>query len=354
MAEGPEQHEKTEEPTQKKLEDARKKGDVPKSQEVTSWFMLLSATLLVMLLSGDMTESLGSVLRNFLAMAHEVPADGANLRWLAWLLVIAVGGALAFPALLLWLAGIAGNVIQFRPVLTTDPLKPKLSRISPLAGVKRIFSAQGLANFLKGLAKLVLVAAVIAMVLWPRRDQLELLVSLAPGALLPFLRDLAVTVLGSVVAVMAVLALLDFAWQRHAWWKKQRMTIKEVRDEHKDMEGDPQVRAKIRQIRIERGQKRMMARLPEATVVITNPTHYAVALKYETYMNAPICLAKGLDAVALKIREVAEAHDVRIVENPPLARALYGSVELDQEIPEEHFRAVAEVIGYVMRLRERV
>jgi len=154
--------------------------------------------------------------------------------------------------------------------------------------------------------------------------------------------------------VLSIVAALDFAWQKHTWWEKQRMTIKELRDEYKQMEGDPQVRAKLRQIRVERGKKRMMQNMPRAAVVITNPTHYSVALEYEKGMAAPICVAKGVDAIAFKIRELAEEYDIPIIENPPLARTLHASVEVDDEIPPEHYKAVAEVIGYVMRLRGRV
>jgi flagellar biosynthetic protein FlhB len=166
--------------------------------------------------------------------------------------------------------------------------------------------------------------------------------------------DMASKVMIGVVAILSIVAAADFAWQKHTWWEKQRMTIKEMRDEHKQMEGDPQVRAKLRQVRIERGRKRMMQNVPRAAVVITNPTHYSIALEYEKGMDAPICVAKGVDNVAFKIREIAEENNIPIVENAPLARALHASVEIDDIIPAEHFKAVAEVIGYVMRLRGRV
>jgi flagellar biosynthetic protein FlhB len=152
---------------------------------------------------------------------------------------------------------------------------------------------------------------------------------------------------------MAVIAGIDFMLQRQKWWKKQRMTQREIKDEYKQQEGDPQIKAKIRQLRQERARKRMMANVPDATVVITNPTHFAVALKYESSMGAPIVVAKGVDTLALKIREIARDSDVTIVENPPLARALYAGVDIDEAIPEEHFKAVAEVIGFVTRLNNR-
>ena len=182
---------------------------------------------------------------------------------------------------------------------------------------------------------------------------LDLLIFMDPMAILTATHEMSGNILIGVVAILAIVAGLDYAWQRHKWWEKQKMTIKELRDEHKQMEGDPQVRAKIRQVRIERGRKRMMANVPRAAVVVTNPTHFSVALEYEPGMNAPVCVAKGVDAVAMRIREVANEHDIPLVESPPLARALHASVEVDDEIPPEHFKAVAEVIGYVMKLRDR-
>jgi flagellar biosynthetic protein FlhB len=153
-----------------------------------------------------------------------------------------------------------------------------------------------------------------------------------------------------VVAILAFVAAADYLFQYRQWFERQKMSIRELKEEFKQTEGDPHVKAKIRFLRESRMRRRMMAAVPQASVVITNPTHYAVALKYERGMNAPVCVAKGLDQIALKIREVAGAHNIPIVENPPLARALHGTVEIDQEIPPEHYKAVAEVIGYVMRL----
>ena len=353
MADTPEEHEKTEEPTQKKLEDAHKKGDVAKSQEVTSWFLMVAATLVVMIFAKDIAVSLGAALQTFLSQAHELPADGSGLRALTGMLGAAVLAALAVPLLLLFLSGIAGNLVQHGLLLSAEPIKPKLSKISPLAGFKRLFSAASLMNFAKGLAKLVIVSAVMTAIVWPNKDNLDALITMDPLALLVFTQSMAGKVLIGVVAILSIVAALDYSFQRHTWWKKQRMTVKELRDEYKQLEGDPQVRAKLRQVRIERGKKRMMANVPNATVVVTNPTHYAVALQYEPGMDAPVCVAKGMDAVALKIREVAEEHDVPLVENPPLARALHASVHIDDQIPEEHYKAVAEVIGFVMRLNQR-
>ena len=170
--------------------------------------------------------------------------------------------------------------------------------------------------------------------------------------MLPEVLVLILKLLGATLGIFSFIAALDYGYQRIKWYKRQRMTKQEVKDEHKEQEGNPEIKQKIKQIRNRAARKRMMAAVPKATVVITNPTHFAVALRYEQGMNAPTCVAKGLDAVALKIREIAEGHDVPVIENKPLARALHATVEIDGEIPAEHYKAVAEVIGYVMRFRK--
>jgi flagellar biosynthetic protein FlhB len=345
--------EKTEEPSQKRLDDARKKGNIAKSQEVTSWFMMLAATLFVMIFSGDMASSLAGLLSSYLAGAGDIPADGAAINQSVWLLLAGVAGAVLLPLLLFFFAGIGGNIVQHPPLLTTEPMKPALSKISPMAGFKRLFSAQSLVNFVKSLIKLVVVSVVVGAIIWPRRDLLDVSLELDPADLVTLLRNLALQVLGGVLAVLTLIAGLDYFWQYQSWHKKLRMSLKELRDEYKEQEGDPHIEARIRQIRRERASRRMMAQVPQASVVITNPTHYSVALKYESGMPAPLCLAKGQDLVALKIREIAREHDIPIVENPPLARALHATVEVDAEIPLEHYKAVAEVIGYVLRLKKK-
>jgi flagellar biosynthetic protein FlhB len=263
---------------------------------------------------------------------------------------MAVLAAVAIPFLMLMLFALIGNLVQHRPTLTTEQLKPKLSKVSLIAGWKRLFSSTSLVNFAKGIAKLVIVAVIMFVIAWPRRDELELMISTDISVLLVFVRDMAVQLLGGVLAVMTVIAGLDLLYQRWKWNQKQRMSMKEVRDEYKQMEGDPTVKAKLRQIRIERGRKRMMQAVPQATVVVTNPTHFAVALQYEPGMPAPVCVAKGQDQIALTIRRIAEDNAVPVVENPPLARSLHASVEIDQEVPSEHYKAVAQVISYVMKL----
>ncbi|MGD9769167.1 MAG: EscU/YscU/HrcU family type III secretion system export apparatus switch protein, partial [Pseudolabrys sp.] len=208
-----------------------------------------------------------------------------------------------------------------------------------------------IANFVKGVFKLVLIGTVLTVLMWPERNRLELLVWTDPLALMPLIMTLSMKLMGAVVAILAIVAAADFFFQYRQWYERQKMSLQEIKDEFKQTDGDPAIKGKIRQLRQKRMAKRMMAAVPKATVVITNPTHYSVALQYEKGMQAPICVAKGVDAVAFRIRKIAGEHQIPTVENVPLARALYASVEVDQAIPPEHYKAVAEVIGYVMRLR---
>lgn len=345
---------KTQDPTQKRLDDAHEKGDVAKSQEVNTWFLIAASTLLLSSFAGSVGTSIEMPMRNLLMNAHQIRVDGPGVLALAnrleWLFISALG----VPLLLLIIAAIGSNLIQHRPVWSTEPLTPKFSKISPMAGAQRLFGKQAGANFLKGLFKVIALGAVMCVVLWPERDRLDALVKTDPAALMGITRGLSLQLMGTVVAMLAVVATLDYLFQYRQWFERQKMSLEEIKEEFKQSEGDPHIKGRIRALRHARMKKRMMAAVPTASVVITNPTHYAVALKYERGMPAPICVAKGVDLMALKIREVANANNVPIVENVPLARALHAAVEIDDEIPAEHYHAVAEVIGYVMRLKRRL
>jgi flagellar biosynthesis protein FlhB len=342
---------KTQDPTQKKLDDALKKGDVVKSQDLVSWLMLFIAALIIATMSAGAAGGLSVPLKNLMANADMVSVDRAGLMGLLISLILAIVVALGLPFLGLFIAGVAGNMVQHPLVLSGEGLKPKLSKISPLAGFKRIFGKDAFVNFLKGLAKIGVVGTVMFVVLWPQRAAIDSLVRMDVEMLLPHTLGIVMNVLIAVVAIMAIVALADYVYQYQRWYERQKMSLQEPKEEFKQSDGNPEIKGKIRQIRRERARKRMMSSVPQATVVITNPTHFAVALKYETGMAAPVCVAKGADLIALKIRELATANDVPIVENVPLARALHATVEVDQPIEEEHYKAVAEVIGYVMRLK---
>ncbi|HVZ52246.1 MAG TPA: flagellar biosynthesis protein FlhB [Pseudolabrys sp.] len=354
MAETGDDAEKTEEPTQKRLDEALQRGDVVKSQEVSTWFIIAGAALVLMSFSGGASRELAGTMRGLIANAHEIRVDGPALPYLFQKIGLETLAAVAVPFLVLMLAALGGNLIQHRLVWSFDSLAPKLSKISPMAGLQRLFSKQALANLAKGLVKILVVGAVLTALMWPERDHMESLVSMDVAALLPFILKLALKLMGAVVAMLAVVAGGDYLFQYQQWYQRQKMSLQEIKEEYKQNEGDPTVKGKLKQLRQSRMRKRMMASVPKASVVITNPTHYAVALQYERGMEAPVCVAKGVDALALKIREVAAEHSIPVVENPPLARALHATVEIDQAIPAEHYKAVAEVIGYVMRLRRAV
>jgi flagellar biosynthetic protein FlhB len=354
MADEGDDTERSEDPTPRHLEEAITRGDVVKSQEVSTWFMIAGGALALMVFAGPAAANLQIMLAGLLAHAYQLPTDGPALADLAQVLAWRVLEALGIPFLLLMVTAIGGNAVQHRLVFSAESLKPKFSKISPAAGLGRMLSRQALANFIKGLIKLCVVGGAIAALLWPQRMRLAGLVGSDPAAILPFTRSLVMEMLGTVVAILAVVAAADYLFQYQQWYDRQKMSLREIKDEFRQSEGDPKIKGKLRQLRYSRARKRMMAAVPKASVIITNPTHFAVALRYERGMNAPICLAKGSDLIALKIREIAQAHEIPIIENPPLARALHGTVEIDQEIPQEHYRAVAEIIGYVMRLRHVV
>ncbi|HEX7925847.1 flagellar biosynthesis protein FlhB [Bradyrhizobium sp. C9] len=342
---------KTEDPTQKRLDDALEKGDVVKSQEVNTWFVIAGATLVLSTFSGSIGGGILMPLRNLIANSWMIRTDGAGLLQLTQTLGYAVVAAIGVPFLMLALAAIAGNMIQHQLVWSGEQLKPKFSKISPAAGFKRLFGKQAVANFLKGLFKLIALGVVMVMVLWPDRMRMESFLRVDPAELLPAITGMTVHLLAAVVAILAAVAIADYFFQYRTWYERHKMSLQEMKEEFKQSEGDPHVKGRIKQLRVQRAKKRMMAQVPKASVIITNPTHYSVALAYDRSMSAPICVAKGVDNLAFKIREIAKEHDIPIVENVPLARALYATVEIDKEIPVEHYHAVAEIIGYVMRLR---
>ena len=242
--------------------------------------------------------------------------------------------ALGVPFLLLTVAALGGTAIQHRILFSVEPLMPQLSKISPAAGLKRLFSVQALANFAKGLIKLIALRRRDDGVAVAGTAAAGGLVGADPVVILPFTRALTMKMLGAVVAILAVVAAADYLFQYRQWYQRQKMSLREMKEEFRQSEGDPIVKGKIRQLRQQRARKRMMAEVPKASVVITNPTHFAVALRYERGMNAPVCIAKGVDLIARRIREVAEEHGIPVIENPPLARALHATVEIDQEIPQ--------------------
>ncbi|PQZ79664.1 MULTISPECIES: flagellar biosynthesis protein FlhB [unclassified Brevundimonas] len=357
MAEGSDPESKTEEATPRKLEEARKKGDVAKSPDVAAAMSLAGATAVLLVGGGYFSRQMAEDMLPFLAEPHAMMGGlqaGAGVE-IGMRAVWAVTPFLAALMLAVIIGGVGGNLAQSGFLFTTEKIKPKWSAVSPLSGFKRIFGPDGIVQFIKTFLKLVAIGAVCWWVLKPHTRELENLAAMSPALILPFARDLAAALMISALIFLAFTAGADFIWQKFRFAKRMRMTKEETKEDYKQTEGDPHIKGKLRQIRMQRSRQRMMQAVPGATVVITNPTHYSVALRYEPDQGdgAPICVAKGVDAVALRIRELAKESGVPVVENVPLARALYATVEVDEVIPREHFEAAAKVIGFVMQGRKR-
>lgn len=351
---------KTEEATEQKLRKAREKGDVPSSKEVGNTMSIFALFLLTIFVlpnaAGPMTAALGALISDAATMQVGAGETGVNdlsgiLRGLFSPLVAALAPA---AAIMIGLA-LFGVFLQGDVVVSAERIKPRLSKVSPMAGLKRLFSSETAIEFLKNLAKVSVVATIGTVVAQRAVTTIWDVPGFVPETLPSFLRqEIALILLGSTVFLVP-LAVFDVIWKRAKWHKKQRMSMKEVRDEHKDSEGDPMIRMRRDQLRRKRAQQRAAQTVPTATVVLTNPTHYAVALRYEPGQDAaPVCVAKGMDLMAAQIRKLARENDVPVLENKPLARALHASVEIDQEIPAEHWQAIAEIIRYVMDLRREI
>ena len=346
--------EKTEEPTQRKLSEARKRGEIIYSPEVGAWMVLTAGAFSLMMMGGPLAKSLGQLCIGFFETAPEMAADPVSLHAMFGALMLKVGAAMGMVALAIGGAGLAARFIQDQPVWSTERMKPSLDKINPMSGFGRVFGRAAFANFTKGLLKLVVVGGAVTWALWPRDAMYETQPLRDLASFWPLVQKKALIVVQACLTAFAIIAAGDYFFTRQSYMRRMRMSRQDIRDEFRQQEGDPAVRNRIRQLRGERARRRMMAQVPKATVVITNPTHYAVALRYEKgETDAPICVAKGVDDIALKIRETAEAASVPIVEDPPLARALYAASELDETIPREHYEAVAKVISYVLKLATR-
>ena len=351
MAEERDDSQRTEEPTQRRLDEAQAHGDIVKSMELSTLIVLAGGAISIAMFGHSAAQGFASAFRAFLEQPDQFDLSGGGAMAIfrgALLKLIVILGA---PLALMSGMSLAGHILQHRPVFTADRLKPDLAKLSLLKGFQRMFGLDGLANMAKGLLKIAIVGAVVWMTAWPERGRMELVLNEPPEAIAGDMIHLLLKILIAALSALAVIAVGDFLFQRFQFLKRNRMSRQEIKDEFKRTEGDPVIKARIRQLRAERARKRMMAEVPKATVVITNPTHFAVALRYEQGKTpAPICVAKGVDSLALRIREMAQDNNVPVVENPPLARALYAVVDLDEAIPAEHYRAVAQIIGYVMRV----
>jgi len=355
VAEDQDESEKTEEPTQKRIQDAAKKGQVAFSREVSSFLMLFVLALNIVWFAPYYTKETVFSFAKFLHSPHDIRIDDQTFLILTEETIFSFLSIMSLPILAAVFVALFSGLAQNGLIISAETIMPKLEKISPLKGLKRLFSMKSFVEFIKGLIKISLIAAVSIIVIYPEIKHLENLVSHNILEIITLLASICFKIVLGACIIMALIATIDFLYQRFEYMKSLKMSRRELKEEYKQTEGDPMIKSKLRQIRMERAQKRMMAAVPDADVIIRNPEHYAIALKYdEAVMAAPTVVAMGLDRIALKIIEVAEEHDIPLVRNPPLARALYDSCELDEEIPLEHYQAVAEVIGYVYRLKGKV
>ena len=354
MTEETDKASKTEEPTGKRLDEARRSGDVAKSPDITSWATLAAVAGTIAIYGGWACRDLAGRLVPFLEAPDAFSLEDGGAVDVLRRAVGACAPVLSMVLAAAMVSGVVGNVLQQGFMFSPDKLKPDFSKLNPIEGFKRLFNIDGVAGFVRSLIKLTIVSSVVWLTMGPHLPELANLSGMEPAAILPFaatlLRSLAITI----VTFLGAGAMLDWVWQRYRFHERMKMSREEVKDEVKQSEGDPEIKARLRRIRFERARKRMIQRVPKATVVIANPTHFAVALLYKQgETDAPICVAKGVDALALKIREVAEEARVPVIEDPPLARALYASVEVDEVIPVGHYQAVAKIIGFVLNQARR-
>jgi flagellar biosynthetic protein FlhB len=346
---------KTEDPSQKKLDDAISKGQVVNSKEVTSFFLFLILTLLAIWILPYLMDKVANSLRFFVANAGTISFDYGMMGIILFGIMKKTILFLSPVFAAIIIATIFSSYMQHGQfIFTTETLQPQLSRISVIKGFSRIFSLKSFVEFVKGIFKIALVGTFVYLVILADVQELTQYQELSIAGILDQLKNMIYDILMLVTIIMAAIAGVDFTYQKYEHFTNLKMTKQEVKDEHKQSEGNPEVKRKLRQLRHEQSQKQIKQSVPKATVVITNPEHYAIALQYEMHkMDAPICVAKGLDLIAQKIKEIAKESDVPIVENPPLARLLYKDVKIDQEIPVEHFEAVAKIISYILSLEEK-
>lgn len=347
--------EKTEKATPRKRQKAREDGQVAKSQEVAAALILLVIFLFLLFMGKSMGERLYQFFQSFFnshllmelteetteILMIEMAYQAAMLIWPIFLIAVVIG--------------FFANYIQFGLLFTTKPLAFKLDRLDPIKGAKKIFSLQALVNLVKSVLKVAFIGAAVWLILWNGKDDLLTLATKSIGDMLAVVGKLTLQMGFTVAILLVIIAIFDYMYQRFQHEKQLRMSKQDIKDEYKMMEGDPQIKGKIKQKQREMAMHRMMQEVPNADVVITNPTHFAVAVKYDgETMQAPMVIAKGQDFIALKIKEIARENEIITVENKPLARMLFAQVEIDQQIPEDLFQAVAEVLAYVYKLKGKI
>jgi flagellar biosynthesis protein FlhB len=349
MSEGADKESKTEEATEKKIQDSLDKGQIPVAKEISAVASFLAILTFFMFFAQSGFMQLGAFLSIFLERPHEwslsTQPDAVNIYRLV---VMEIAKALVALLVLMMLAAIVASVVQNMPRMVPDRIQPKLSRISLKKGWERLFGQQGWVEFGKSLGKIFIVGGFVVFAMREAQSRLLDGMLTPPDVFASTIRQIAIEIVVSIVLIMVVIAAADLLWSRFHWRQELRMTRQEVKDEIKQTDGDPIVKSRLRSLQRDRARQRMMTSVPTATLIIANPTHYAIALRYvRDEMAAPTVVAKGQDLIALKIREIAEENGVPVFENVDLARSMYKQVSVDKVIPPEFYQAVAELVRIV-------
>jgi len=343
---------KTEDATSKKIEDSKKEGNVPKSAEVPGAAVLFFSSIYLLFLSGGLFQSMQDMIIYCFSFVGRDMQDGIYYTIVLTVVKDMLVGLLPLFFLIVFLAVIF-NVMQFGFIVT--PLKFELSKLNPISGFKNLFSMKKFLETLKLTAKLAIIFVVMAIILGIVWDDILSMMDQSIQSSLKIMLRLTIYFLLTILLIIIIFAIIDFFFTRHYYFEQLKMSKQDIKDEHKQMEGDPLIKGRIRQIQMQMSRKSMMAQVPEADVVITNPTHYSVALKYDDEKSsAPVVVAKGIDFLALKIRDIARDSKIPIIEDPILARAIYDNVEVEREIPEEFYKAMAEIFTYVYKLNGKI
>lgn len=348
--------EKTERATDKKRQDSRKKGQVLKSQDVTSALVILSVFLMLFFLAGFIRERFFTFFQHSFTHFFSIKQFDANTAMTIYTEVVIEMAIILLPIMVIAvIAGIAGNLFQFGWLFTTEPLKFDLKKLDPIKGLKRMFSIKAIVELMKSVLKISFIGTVTFFVIWTNIENVLSLAFKTAWDTFSTIGQLAAIMGISASFTLLFIAILDYFYQKYDYEKNLKMSKQDIKDEHKNTDGDPLIKSRIKQRQREMAMRRMMQEVPTADVVITNPTHYAIAIKYKDgEMDAPIVVAKGVDFIAQKIKMIAKEHDIVTVENRPLARALYDQVELDETVPEEFFKAIAEILAYVYRIQRKI
>ena len=343
---------KTEEPTSKKITDTHEKGDYASSQELRHVLALIALLFLIWGMAEPSSHDLKIVLGRFLGNIHNISSDGSGILQSMSELVGNVFSIIIFPLSIFFIAGIMATRLQHQIKFSPNKIKIDITKLSPAKGIKKIISVTQILELLKSVFKLIIIGSVVLIVVLPELKNLEVMSGVPIASSMSLLLAILFKIIFGILLAVIAITVLDYVHKHRKFMKNLKMTKQEVKDEFKQAQGDPKIKAKLAQIRFDKARARMMQAVPEADVVITNPTHYAVALEYKhETMDVPVLLAKGVDATAMRIREVAEEHNIAIIENAPLARSLYATVELGEEIPPDHYKVVAEIIGHVLKLK---